>query len=185
MAQLKLQHIRLETARERQDPLRECYRHQPEDAKITDRARTTGGVATDPFHGTIIPGSGGYGLSWNFGIHRAIGGDNDAPNPGDMLCAALAACLDSAIRIIAERLELTLESLEVKVEADLDVRGTLLVDPTVPIGFQAMRCEVNLEPAEGTDPALVDRVISAAEHSCVNLATLRNGVPVETSVNIR
>jgi uncharacterized OsmC-like protein len=184
VAQLKLQHVRPETARERQDPLRECYQYSPEDAKITDRARTTGGVATDPFHGTIIPGSGGYGLSLNFGIHRAMGGDNDAPNPGDLLCAALAACLDSSIRVIAERLEVTLESLEVKVEADLDVRGTLQVDPTVPVGFQAMRCEVNLEPAEGSDPESVEKLFDAAEHSCVNLATLRNGVPVETTLNI-
>lgn len=156
----------------------------PEDARITDRAKSVGGVEKDPFHGTIIPGSGGYGVKWPFGIHRAMGGDNDAPNPGDMLCAALAACMDASIRIVAERLDVTLESLEVKVEADLDVRGTMQVDPEVPVGFQAMRCQVNLEPAAGTDSELVQTLMDAVENSCVNLATLRSGVPVETSFKL-
>jgi uncharacterized OsmC-like protein len=53
-----------------------------------------------------------------------------------MLCAALAACLDSTIRIIADHLDVTLSSLEVGVTAEVDVRGTLLMDRKVPGGFQ-------------------------------------------------
>lgn len=76
---------------------------------------------------------------WSFGIHRAVGGYHDAPNPGDILCAALASCLDSTIRIIADRLGITLTSLEVDVTAEVDVRGTLVVNRDIPVGFQAMR----------------------------------------------
>lgn len=165
----------------RQDPLRARYREEPARATITDRARTRGGPALDAFHGELVPGSEDHGVAWRFGIHRALGGDHDLPNPGDLLCGALAACLDSAIRMIADRLGLVLSSLSVEVEAGLDVRGTLLVDREVPIGFQSMRCRVRLEPEEGTDPALLHKLVAAAEHSCVNLATLRSGVPVETS----
>lgn len=168
--------------RERQDPLRERYKVTPEEAAITDRARTTGGVGTDPFHGAVVPGSEDYGVEWAFGIHHAVGGDHDAPNPGDVLCAALAVCLDSTLRIIADRLGVTLTSLEVDVSADVDVRGTLLVDRTVPVGFQSMRCHVDVQAAEGTDPKLMQKLLAAAEHSCVVLQTLRSGVPVETSV---
>lgn len=35
------------------------------------------------------------------GVHRAVGGLHDAPTPGDLLCAALAACQDSTFRMIA------------------------------------------------------------------------------------
>src|SRR5690606_21626049 len=103
------------SVRERQDPLRERYRTAPDEAAITDRARTVGGVGTDPFHGFVVPGSEDSGVEWPFGIHRAVGGYHDAPNPGDVLCAALAVCLDSTIRMIADRLGVTLTSLAVDV----------------------------------------------------------------------
>lgn len=171
----------VKSMRERQDPLRERYEAAPEEAKITDRARTTEGTETDPFHGFVVPGSEDFGVKWPFGIHRAVGGYHDAPNPGDVLCAALAVCLDSTIRMIAERLGVGLTSLEVDVTADVDVRGTLLVDRTVPVGFQSMRCHVDVQAAAGTDPKLMKKLLAAAEHSCVVLQTLRSGVPVETS----
>lgn len=169
------------SVRARQDPLRERYQEAPGEALITDRAKTTGGVETDPFHGHVVAGSKEFGMVWPFGIHSAIGGDHDQPNPGDLLCAALATCLDSTIRIIANRLRVTLTALEVEVSADVDVRGTLVVDRDVPVGFQAMRCHVNIQPAEDTSPKLLKKLLAAAEYSCVNLQTLRAGVSVETS----
>jgi uncharacterized OsmC-like protein len=170
--------------RERQHPLRERYQQTPAAATITDRGRTVGGTQTDPFHGRVVPGSQDYGIEWPFGVHSAVGGYHDGPNPGDLLCAALAACLDSTIRIIAERLGVALFQLEVDVTADVDVRGTLLFDRAVPVGFQRMRCRVSVQPAEGTDPALLQKLLAASEHSCVNLQTLRTGVPVETAVTV-
>jgi uncharacterized OsmC-like protein len=169
--------------RERQDPLRERYKTATEEARITDRARTKDGLQTDPFHGQVVPGSQDYGIAWPLAIHKAVGGHHDGPNPGDMLCAALASCLDSTLRMIANRLGIGLRSLEVVVEADVDLRGTLVVDRSVPVGFQKMRCNVRLEAAEGTDPDIVKRLLAAAEHSCVNLQTLRSGVAIETSLD--
>lgn len=170
--------------RERHLPLYGRYQEAPEEAMITDRAIATGGVDVDPFHGVVEPGSQDYGVGWAFGIHRAVGGFHDAPNPGDMLCAALAACLDSTTRMIADRLGVTLEHLEVEVTADVDVRGTLVVEKDVPVGFQSMECHVDIRAEEGTDPELVETLIEAAEYSCVNLQTLRSGVPVETCVDM-
>ena len=170
--------------RSRQDPLRKHYRESPSDAKITDRAISTSGTEMDPFHGTVVPGSEPHGVVWSFGIHRAVGGDHDLPNPGDLLAAALAACLDSTIRIIAGRMGVPLLSLSVDVAADVDVRGCLLVDRTVPIGFQEMRCHVAIKAAEGTDPQLVQMLLAASENCCVNFQTLRGGVPITTSRDI-
>jgi uncharacterized OsmC-like protein len=174
----------MQGVRARQDPLRARYRSAPQEASITDRARAIGGTGTDPFHGRVVPGSVEYGVEWPFGIHRAVGGYHDAPNPGDMLCAALATCVESTIHMIADRLAVRLESVEVETTANVDVRGTLIVDKSVPVGFQSMRCRVRLKPAAGTDPGLVEKLFAAAEHSCVNLQTLRAGVPVETELAI-
>jgi uncharacterized OsmC-like protein len=173
---------KLVDVRARQQPLRERYKVATAEAMITDHARTVRGVETDPFHGTIVPGSQDYGIEWPFGIHSAVGGDHDGPNPGDLLCAALATCLDSTIRIIANRLAISLVALEVDVSAQVDTRGTLVVDRTVPVGFQSMRCQVTIQPAEDTDPQLVEKLLAAAEYSCVNLQTLRSGVAVELGV---
>lgn len=170
-------------ARNRQEPLRRRYRSDPAEACITDAARAAEGAALDPFHGRVVPGSQDYGVTLPYGIHRAVGGEHDLPNPGDLLCAALAACLDSTIRIVADRLGVALDSVEVGVEADVDVRGTLVVDRDVPVGFQHMRCRVTVRPAAGTDPSVVGRIVEAAERSCVNLQTLRRGVDVETMVD--
>ena len=168
---------------ERQDPLRARYEDHPEEAAITDWARTRGGSVADPFHGAVQVGSAEYG-AWRFGIHRAVGGFHDMPNPGDILAAALASCLDSTIRVIANRIGVKLESLEVEVHAQADVRGTLLVDREVPVGFHNMRCAVRMNPAEGTEPDILKQLLSAAEHCCVVMRTLKSGVSIETDLSI-
>jgi uncharacterized OsmC-like protein len=170
--------------RSRQDPLRKHYKVSPEDARITDKAVTTGGTQMDPFHGKVVPGSEDHGIVWPFGIHRAVGGYHDLPNPGDLLSAALATCLDSTIRIIAGRMGVSVTSLSVEVTGDVDVRGCLVVDREVPVGFQEMRCHVALKAADGTDPQFVQMLLAASENYCVNLQTLRSGVRITTSTDV-
>ncbi len=168
--------------RARQDPLRARYKEAPQEALTIERGRTRGGVETDPFHGTVVPGSRDYGVVWPFGMNSAVGGYHDGPNPGDLLCSALAACFDSTLRIIADRLQVTLTSLEVDVTGEVDVRGTLVVDRQVQVGFQKMHCRIAVEAAPGTDPKTMEKLLAAAEHSCVVLRTLRSGVAVETNL---
>lgn len=167
----------------RQDPLCRHYHTAPDDAWITDAAHTRGGAATDPFHGEVVAGSV-HPDRMAFGIHRAVGGDHDRPNPGDLLCAALASCLDAALRMIADRLGIEILELSVHVIASVDVRGTLLVDRDVPVGFQSMRATVALTVPEGTDQRLLERLAAATEHSCVNLQTLRAGTDVRTEFQL-
>lgn len=158
--------------RARQPPLREIYGKAPEEALIGDRGRTTGGIHTDPFHCYVKPGSKDFGVVWPFGIHSAVGGGYDAPNPGDMLCAALAACMDSSIRMVADHLGVTITSLEVEAIAEVDVRGGLVIDRKVPVGFQKMKCRVNIHTAEGTDPKLENMLNTTSEYSCVKMYKL-------------
>lgn len=170
--------------REQQNPLIKLYKKSPEEAKVTDHARTTGANLSDPFYGKVESGSENHGIIWEFGVHMGVGGPQDKPVPGDILCTALATCLDSTIRLIANRLGISLEKLEVDVSANVDLRGTLVVDREVPVGFQSMECEVNIKGKKGTDPTQIKKLLKAAEYSCVVIQTLRSGVPVETSINL-
>jgi uncharacterized OsmC-like protein len=128
---------------ELQAPLRAKYKSEPQAAMVTDHAHAKGASAADPFHSTVQP-MPGCGVALPVGVHRALGGPGDAPTPGDILCAALAACQDSAVRMVANRLGVELELLEVDVHGEVDVRGTLLIGKNVPVGFQSMRCDVRL-----------------------------------------
>jgi len=157
------------------------YRSAPAAAWISDGAQTISACGGDPFHGVVVPANS-TDAPFQFGIHRAVGGFHDYPNPGDFLSAALAACFDSTLRMIAEHLSIHLEYLEVKVDAECDVRGCLLVEHAVPVGFQRMRCGVTLKTKDHVDDETIKRLIAAAEHSCVVMQTLRNGVIVQTQV---
>jgi len=165
----------------RQVPLRERYGSAPAEAWIRDGAQTISACGGDAFHGVVVPDNG-LDAPLQFGIHRAIGGFHDYPNPGDLLSAALAACFDSTLRMLAEHLGIRLESLEVRVDAECDVRGCLMVERAVPVGFQRMRCSVKLQTKDRVDEEAIKRLISAAEHCCVVMQTLRNGVTVQAQV---
>jgi uncharacterized OsmC-like protein len=171
------------SAKQRQAPLRERYRVEPEAARITDGARCVHVISDDPFHGSVVPNNASD-APWRVGIHRAVGGDHDHPNPGDILCAALAACFSSTLRILADHGCFQLESLEVSVTAEIDVRGCLLVDPAVPVGFQRIQVHVRLQPKGQVDPGAIQGLVAATERCCVVLQTLRSGVLVQSQVEI-
>ena len=168
---------------ERQAPLRRAYGEDPQRALSVKWAETARTPATDVLHSVVQIGKG-YGVSQRTGIDRAIGGDHDLPNPGDLLCAALAACQDGAIRMVADLLGIPIVELRVEVTGDVDVRGCLAMDRAVKVGFRTMSCRVHLRVPPETDPGRVALLRKQAEQSCVNLDTLRSGVPVELAFNV-
>lgn len=169
---------------QRQAPLRAAYKEHPEKAVIYKRARTFSGPAQDPFHGIVMPDQA-YQLSWQYGIDRAVGGFHDAPNPGELLCAALAACQDATLRMVADVFGVKLQVVEVEITGKVDVRGSMAVDRQAPVGFESMQCKVRCDVAPGTHPELCKRFLAEAERSCINLQTLRAGVPVDLSFDVR
>lgn len=174
---------REESLTQRQEALHRHYVDVPDDAWITDRARAVSGRGTDPVHGDVEPANND-GLRYRYGIHRAVGGDHDAPNPGDLLSAALAACLNSTLRMVAERLEITIVDSEVSVTAHADVRGALMVDTTVPVGFQYLHCDVRLAVPASVDMRTLKVLMAGAEQCCVVFQTLRTGTRVTTDWRI-
>ena len=162
-----------------QTSLRQQYKETPALAMVTDHARTCGTDPTDPFHSRVEP-MDGCGVSVPIGVHRAVGGLHDASTPGDMLCAALAACQDSAVRMVANRLGIDIIALEVRVTAQVDVRGALGMEAEVPVGFQSMTCDVHLKVKDGTPPKLLEVLNSAAQRCCVVQQTLHQPPPITT-----
>jgi uncharacterized OsmC-like protein len=165
----------------RQRPLVDLYRQEPAAAWVTDVACTRF-AAGDPLHSAVVIGPGET-ETCPVAVHAAVGGDSDAPVPGDLLAAALASCFDSTLRVIADRLRLEIIELSVRVTAEVDVRGTLRVHAEVPVAFQRISMQVHIRLADGTPPRARDLLISGAEASCVVLQTLRGGLEVARHVD--
>ena len=77
------------------------------------------------------------------------------------------------------RIEIT--NLEVRVTATAGVRGSMAMDPAVPVGFQGMRCDVMFAVKAGTPPELLKKLQMAAERCCVVQQTLKAPPVVETT----
>lgn len=164
---------------ELQRPLRAKYKTEPGAAMVIDSAHAGAPRADDPFHTSVEP-KVGSGVAVPVGVHRALGGPHDAPTGGDILCCALAGCMDSTIRMVANLLGIELKSLEIDVTGQVDVRGTLAMDEQVPVGLQTMQCTARFTAMEGTRPELLRKLQFAAERSCVVLQTLRQSPVIET-----
>jgi len=172
-----LDRIRACTSREikdKQATLRDHYRTDPTAARVTDHAQTSDGdiPASHPIHTQITCGQG-VPVEIPISVHRAVGGESDFPCPGDILAAALASCFDTAIRMIATLKGIPLTHLSVSASLTADVRGTLMMDRDVPVGFQDLTVKVDLHTPENVRAEQAVALLEAAEHCCVVLQTLR------------
>ncbi|WKE67221.1 OsmC family protein [Gallaecimonas kandeliae] len=163
------------SVRELQAPLRDRYKGDPSAALVVDRAATADHDVTDPFHASVS--AQGAANTMLVATHRGHGGPHDAATPGDLLCAALCACHELTLRMVANLMGLEIDTLEVRVEGDVDLRGSLGMG-TAPVGFQAMRVQTKVSLRNG-GPSEVARLMRTAEACCVVGQTLQAGVPVE------
>ena len=161
--------------RELQAPLRARYKADPSTAVVIDRARSAAYELADPFHASVVPQ--GSSEASVVATHRGHGGPHDAATPGDVLCAALACCHELTIRMVANMMGLELTLLEVEVEGDIDLRGSLGV-PAVPVGFLRMRTLTRVGVRTGGQSE-IDKLMAVSQKCCVVGQTLSAGVTIE------
>jgi uncharacterized OsmC-like protein len=88
------------------------------------------------------------------GMTEKYGGTNEAPNPGVLGRAALGSCLAIGYAMWAARLGVPIDSLDVEIHADYDVRGELGVSDEVRPGYSQIRYVVRVSsPASAEDVA--------------------------------
>jgi uncharacterized OsmC-like protein len=169
--------------KERQQPLMDLYSENPAAALVTDMAIIEGKNLNDPLH-TFVSINEELKVDFPIGVHRAVGGHHDFPNSGDVLCAALASCFDTALRMIANRLHISLIKTKIIATAEVDVRGTLQVNRDVPVGFQSMGLDIEITVLNTVQTELTETLLKATERSCIVLQTLLRGTPVNINSKI-
>lgn len=87
-----------------------------------------------------------------------------------MLLEALAACAGVTLRSVATSLGIAVRSGTVRVEGDLDFRGTLAVSRDAPVGFEEIRVDFDLDT--DADAKDLDTLIRLTERFCVVGQTL-------------
>ena len=164
--------MKSEELRSIQAPLKEQYKNQPEAALVTLRARGRLG------EGVTCRVETGRALM-EAGLHPATGGNGLSACSGDMLLEALAACAGVTMNAVATSIGVDIREGVVQAEGDLDFRGTLGVDKTVPVGFQRIRLHFELDT--DADPEKLATLIRLTERYCVVFQTLRQ--PPEMSIS--
>jgi uncharacterized OsmC-like protein len=159
--------------RDIQVPLKAQYRGEPQAAMITLRAEGQLGenVSCSVETGRALVEAG---------LHPATGGSGMQVCSGDMLLQALVACAGVTLNAVATALGLPLRGAEVKAEGDLDFRGTLGVDKTVPVGFQRIRLNFLLD-GDLTDEQKA-QLLKLTERYCVVYQTLKSGPLIDARI---
>jgi len=169
--------------KERQQPLMETYVKNPQAGWITDMAIIEGKNLDDPLH-TSVSINEELKIDFAMGVHRAVGGNHDFPNSGDLLCASLASCFETVLRMVADKLHITLVKTKVIATAYVDVRGTLMMDKNVPVGFQSMTLDVEIKVHDSVEKGMVPVLLKATEKSCIILQTLIKGIPIQVNTRV-
>ncbi len=152
--------------KELQTPLKERYRADAGASKITLTAR---GSETDAPVGCSI--DLGRAIQ-QAEAHTGVGGPGTAACSGDLLLGALAACAQITCQMVATAMGIETERIEVVVEGDLDLAGTLGVRRDVPVGFEAIRLRFEID-APGAAPEELAALHEKTERYCTVLQTLR------------
>jgi uncharacterized OsmC-like protein len=156
-----------------QQPLKDAYRKNPDEAVVTLRAH---GQLDDQDISCSVATGQALAVA---GLHPASGGDGSLACSGDMLLQALVACAGVTLRAVATSLQIELAGGTVTAEGDLDFRGTLAVSKEAPVGFRSIRLSFDLDTDASSEQ--IDTLIRLTERYCVVYQTLAH--PAEMAVS--
>jgi uncharacterized OsmC-like protein len=156
-----------------QKPLKDQYRRDPQSSRITLTAK--GGQTGTPLSCSVDIGRAIYHAE----AHKGVGGTGTAACSGDLLLGALAACAQLTCQLVATAMAIPTEHIEVTVSGDMDLQGTLGISKEVPVGFEAIRVQFDLDAPQAT-PEQLKALQEKTEQYCVVLQTMLHPPKIES-----
>ena len=148
-----------------QKPLKEKYRSDPGTAGVTLKAQ--GSQTETPIACSVDIGRALYEAQ----AHNGVGGAGTAACSGDLLLGALAACAQITCQMVATAMRIPTNHIEVKVEGDLDLRGTLGLSKEALVGFETIRVSFEIDAPDASAEQLT-ALREKTEQYCVVMQTL-------------
>ena len=112
--------------------------------------------------------------------HKGVGGAGTGACSGDLLLGALAACAQITCQMVAAAMGIPAEGIEVTVEGDLDLSGTLGLSKEVPVGFEGIRIHFAVN-APGATPEQLAGLREKSEQYCVVMQTLLHPPKIQST----
>jgi uncharacterized OsmC-like protein len=159
-----------------QKPLKDQYRRDPSTSRITLTAK--GSETENPLSCSVDIGRAIYQAE----AHKGVGGTGTAACSGDLLLGALAACAQLTCQLVATAMGVPTQRIDVTVDGDMDLSGTLGISQEVPVGFEAIRVTFNIDAPQAT-PDQLRGLQEKAEQYCVVLQTMLHPPKIETRWN--
>ena len=155
-----------------QKPLKEQYRRDPASSRITLTAK--GSENATPLSCSVDIGRAVYQAE----AHQGVGGSGTAACSGDLLLGALAACAQLTCQLVASAMGIPTHKVEVTVNGDMDLQGTLGISKTVPVGFESILVEFKVDAPQAT-PEQLKALQEKTEQYCVVLQTMLHPPNIE------
>ena len=161
-----------------QRPLKDRYRQDPASSRITLKAH--GSQTNAPISCSVDIGRAIY----NAQAHHGVGGAGTDACSGDLLLGAVAACAQITCQMVAAAMGIPTEGIDVTVEGDLDLQGTLGLSKDALVGFENIRVNFDVRAPQATKDQ-VDALRAKTEQYCVVMQTLMHPPKIENKWNTR
>jgi uncharacterized OsmC-like protein len=156
-----------------QRPLKDQYRQDPASSRITLTAH--GRQSDAPISCSVDLGRAIYAAE----AHKGVGGAGAGACSGDLLLGALAACAQITCQMVAAAMGIPTEGIDVTVEGDLDLQGTLGISKDVPVGFESIRVIFDVRAPQATEEQQ-SALQAKTEQYCVVMQTLLHSPKIES-----
>lgn len=113
---------------------------------------------------------------------EALGGTDSAPDPVELLLAALTSCVSIGIVTHAAKRGIDFDDFEIEVRGDLDLRGYLGIDDKVRPGYTDIEYTVRIQsdvPREKLEDILQTAVATSPMYD-----NIRNSTPITSRLEV-
>ncbi len=110
-------------------------------------------------------------------------GTNNAPNPQELLLAALNACMSVGYVATAASMGIELNSLKIHTQGTLDLRGFLGLDTRINPGYDSVDCEVEI--ASSAHPEKLEALHETVRKTSPNFNNFVRAIELKTRLTVK
>jgi putative redox protein len=111
---------------------------------------------------------------------EALGGQDSALDPVELLLASLTSCVSIGLVTQAAKRGVDFEDFEIEVKGDLDLRGYFGLDSAIRPGYTNLEYTVRVK-SDAAENVLAD-ILRSAEQTSPMFDNIRHGVPITSKL---